>query len=97
MDPLEAEKKSTKAPADEYEDCAGPGGGIKLDGLKQGRGSLDNAAVWQAVVDNWDDLQEQFEEKEEAEKEEMKEHFNEFIDGEDDLGDVLFEDAETFD
>merc|ERR1712032_703401 len=65
--------------------------------VKSGRGSADATAVVEAMMDAWDDLQEAIGKLNEEEKKQLTDHFNGFIDGEDDLGDILFGSAEDFD
>ena len=65
--------------------------------VKSGRGSADATAVVEAMMDAWEDLQEAINKLSEEEKKEIEDHFNGFIDGEDDLGSILFGSAEDFD
>ena len=65
--------------------------------VKSGRGSADATAVVEAMMDAWEDLQEAINKLSEEEKKEIEDHFNTFIDGEDDLGSILFGSAEDFD
>ena len=64
---------------------------------KSGRGSVDASAVVDAMMTTWDDLQNAIGNLSEEEQQQLKDHFNGFIDGEDDLGDILFGTAEDFD
>ena len=64
---------------------------------KKGRGCVDSTAVIDAMLNCWDDLQQAIGALAAEEQEELKDHFNSFIDGEDDLGDVLFGGADDFD
>ena len=54
---------------------------------KAGRGTKDAEAVMDALKDCWDDLSTKIQEMSEAEKTELRNHFNTLIDEEDDLGD----------
>ena len=65
--------------------------------VKSGRGSADAAAVVEALTEVWDDVQTALGKLSAEESEAIKEHFNKFVDGEDDLGDALFGTAEDFD
>ena len=65
--------------------------------VKSGRGSADATAVVEAMMESWDDLQEAIGKLSAEEKKEIEDHFNTFIDGEDDLGTILFGSAEDFD
>ena len=60
-----------------------------------GRGSENAAAVVEGLSSQWDDLQELLEEKEDK-RTELIEYFNGFIEGEDDLGNILYGDFQTF-
>ena len=64
---------------------------------KSGRGSVDAKAVIDCMKDAWDELQTAISNISEEEQQQLKDHFNGFIDGEDDLGDILFGTAEDFD
>ena len=67
---------------------------------KSGRGSVDAAAIVEAVCDCWDDLQEAIKGMSDEEQAELKKHFNDFGDDldADGLGDVLFgDDSSDFD
>ena len=65
--------------------------------VKSGRGSADAAAVVDALTEVWDDVQAALGKLGEEETDAIREHFNKFIDGEDDLGDALFGTSEDFD
>ena len=54
---------------------------------KAGRGTKDAEAVMDALKDCWDDLSDKIKEMTESEKTELKNHFNNLIEDEDDLGD----------
>ena len=46
--------------------------------------------MYETLQENWDDLQNQLNGLEEAEKDMIKEHFNNLIADEEDLGNILF-------
>ena len=61
-----------------------------------GRGSVDASAVIDAVKNSWSDLQDAIAGLDEAEQVELRNHFNDCIEGETDLGDILFGSADDF-
>ena len=63
---------------------------------KSGRGSVDPAAIIDAVKHSWNDLQTAIGTLSETEKDELRSHFNDFIEDEGDLGDILFGTADDF-
>ena len=63
---------------------------------KSGRGSVDAAAVIDAVMNTWADLQKAITAMDPSDQDALKEHFNSCIDGEADLGDILFGSADEF-
>merc|ERR1719367_1134238 len=65
---------------------------------KSGRGFEDQSPsdIIECLVDVWDDIKEALDNLTPEEADEFKEHFNKYIDGEDDLGDVLFGNADDF-
>ena len=65
--------------------------------MKRGRGSADSVAVVDALTEVWDDVQTALGKLSEEEAEAVKKHFNELVEGEDDLGDCLFGSSEDFD
>ena len=65
--------------------------------VKSGRGSADAAAVVDALTEVWEDVQTALNKLTQDEADAIKDHFNKFIDGEDDLGDALFGTSEDFD
>ena len=65
--------------------------------VKDGRGNQDATVVIECCIEVWDDLQEALGKLKEEEKKEIEDHFNAFIEGEDDLGSILFGSAEDFD
>ena len=65
--------------------------------VKSGRGSQDATAVVEALMNVWDDMQEALNGLEGEQQQEIRDHFNSFIPGEDDLGDALFGTGEDFD
>ena len=65
--------------------------------VKSGRGSADATAVVDALTEVWDDVQAALGELSEEARAEIKDHFNNHIDGEDDLGDILFGTSDDFD
>ena len=64
---------------------------------KKGRGAVDAAAVIDAVMNTWGNLQEAINAMGAEDQQELREHFNNLIEGEDDLGDALFGTADDFD
>ena len=64
--------------------------------VKSGRGSADATAVVEAMMDAWDDLQTAIGKLTPEQKTELENHFNEFLEGEDDLGTILFGSPEDF-
>ena len=63
---------------------------------KSGRGSADAAAVFDCLSEVWEEMQEALGKLSEEEKKEIEVHFNGYIDGEDDLGSILFGSVEDF-
>ena len=64
---------------------------------KPGRGSVDASAVIDAMINTWDDLREAIDGLEDAEKDQLREHFNSLLADEDDtLGDILFGSVDDF-
>ena len=63
---------------------------------KAGRGSIDAVAVIDAVVNTWGDLRNAIDELKPEEKDQLREHFNNLIDDETDLGEILFGTADDF-
>ena len=65
---------------------------------KSGRGSTDAAAVEDAVKESWEALKDALDGLSTEDEQEMKDHFNNLIEGDDteDLGDVLFGDLSDF-
>ncbi len=63
---------------------------------KNGRGSLDAAAIEDAVKESWDDLSEAIRNLDDDEQERLKNHFNSLAEDENDLGDILFGDQADF-
>ena len=65
---------------------------------KSGRGFSDASAaeVVECLVDVWDDLKEKLDGLEGDDADNVKSHFNGYIPGEDDLGDILFGTADDF-
>ena len=66
---------------------------------KSGRGQIDPGAVVEAMIDeeNWKALRDAIERLPEEEQDALRDHFNEFLDEQDDLGDILFGDNDDFD
>ena len=62
---------------------------------KNGRGSMDAQLIEDALVDSWETLQDALEEQDEGVDEQIKDHFNSFMDGKE-LGTALFGDADDF-
>ena len=63
---------------------------------KTGRGTLSSKVIITAMKDYWKELQEELEKLPQDEQNEFKDHFNGLIDDEEDLGDILFGNYETF-
>ena len=63
---------------------------------KKGRGSVDASAVIDAVMNTWGDLQEAIAGMDKPDQDELREHFNNLVEDEGDLGDVLFGTADDF-
>ena len=63
---------------------------------KSGRGSVDPASIIDAVCSSWKDLQNAIKTMSPEEQDELRSHFNNFIDDEGDLGDILFGSADDF-
>ena len=61
---------------------------------KDARGTKQASEMLELMVDNWDQLQEKYNDQTEAEKEEMCDHFNSAIEN---LGDTLFGDEPNVD
>lgn len=61
-----------------------------------GRGGDEAKQIFDAMVNNWDELQEALDNLEENDRDAIKEHFNKCVDGEDDLGEILFGDVKDF-
>ena len=62
-----------------------------------GRGSVNFATVVEAMMEVWDELKEAIEDLPEEEQKALRDYFNNFIENEDDLGDILFGTPENFD
>jgi len=82
-------------------DKASPRRGHRLKGRRQpcasGRGIGDDPNdIVDAFEPKWDDLAEKLENDDSGLKDEMKDFFNKLIPGEEDLGDILFGDFESF-
>ena len=65
--------------------------------VKSGRGSADAAAVVDALTEVWGEVQTALSKLSDSERDDIKKHFNEYVENEDDLGDSLFGSAEDFD
>ena len=65
--------------------------------VKSGRGSADAAAVVDALTEVWGEVQTALSKLSDGERDDIKKHFNEYVENEDDLGDSLFGSAEDFD
>ena len=63
---------------------------------KSGRGSVDPAAIIDAVCGAWKDLQNAINTMNPEEQDELRSHFNQLIEDECDLGDILFGSSEDF-
>ena len=65
---------------------------------KSGRGFNDATAaeVIECLVDVWDDFKEALDGLDEADSDSIKDHFNNYIEDEEDLGDIMFGAAEDF-
>ena len=64
---------------------------------KSGRGTFDAGVVVEAMMEHWKALQSAIEEMGEEKQDELRDHFNDLIDGEPDLGDILFGEPGEFD
>ena len=60
------------------------------------RGTIDQTIIFEALENHWPELQQALEQLPQDEKDAFREHFNNAIEGEDDLGEILFQDHETF-
>ena len=65
--------------------------------VKNNRGAIDANAIVEVLKDSWDELQDVFDQLDDDEKDQVRFHFNDFIPGEGDLGDILFGSKEEFD
>ena len=64
---------------------------------RRGRGSSDPEAIKSALLDNWEDVQSYLNQYADAEKEQVKEHFNKLFDGDyEQLGDNMFGTSDDF-
>ena len=61
-----------------------------------GRGTIDAQVIMNALKDHWVELQYAIADLPSDEQEEFKTHFNEVVDGEEDLGEVLFGSYDAF-
>ena len=64
---------------------------------KSGRGEVNASAVVDAMRESWSDLQEAIGKLDTSAQDALRAHFNELIEGEEDLGDILFGTADEFD
>ena len=64
---------------------------------KKDRAGVDSSDVIDAVLNTWGKFQERINAMGAEDKQELREHFNNFIEDEDDLGDALFGTADDFD
>ena len=60
------------------------------------RGQLDAVIIFDAIQNHWDELQEALATLPENEKTEFISHFNSCIEGQEDLGDILFGNKDDF-
>ena len=58
---------------------------------------MDATAICEALYEQWDALKAAIQELPVEEQKELRDHFNDKIEGEDDLGDMLFGDDDEFD
>ena len=63
---------------------------IKIKIRGRATSDIDYTVVFDAMKSVWTDLEQGLKDLSEEEAAEMKSHFNELIDGEEDLGDILF-------
>ena len=63
---------------------------------KSSRGTIDPKTVFNAIIEKWADLQNELGALEEGDKDGIQTHFNELIEGADDLGDVMLGQADEF-
>ena len=74
-----------------------PFGKLKVKArCKAARGSVNAEAVVEALTETWDDLSEAVNGLDQEEQDQLKDHFNKFIEDHDDLGEILFGDADDF-
>ena len=60
--------------------------------MRGARGTADANSIFRVVIESWKDLHEATSNLSPEEQQAVKDHFNNLIDGEDDLGDILFGD-----
>ena len=63
---------------------------------KGARGIDDAEKILDGIIEEWDGLHEELEAMPEDDQENMKDHFNELIPGQDQLGTILFGDCDEF-
>ena len=62
-----------------------------------GRGAIDATVILKALQDHWSELQYAIKDLPEDEQNEFKAHFDQVVEGEDDLGAILFGSWDEFD
>ena len=65
-------------------------------GQKKGRGSRDAAAILDILIEDWEEFQSGLNNLDPEDIDKIKVHFNTFIEGEDELGDMLFGSDDDF-
>ena len=65
--------------------------------MRGARGTADANSIFRAVIDSWSDLTEATGNLSAEEQQAVRDHFNNLIEDQDDLGDILFgDDADEF-
>ena len=65
--------------------------------VNKGRGQIDHSAVIDALVEAWEELEDAINSLDEESQNQIRDYFNSVIEDENDLGDILFGDSESFD
>merc|ERR1711971_747565 len=74
-----------------------PFGKLKVKArCKAGRGSVNAEAVVDAMQHTWTELRAAIDALDDGEKDQLREHFNNLIEDQGELGDILFGDADDF-
>ena len=64
--------------------------------VKKSRGMVDAMHIMLALKEHWNDLKEALENLSKEEQDAFKDHFNNCIDGEQGLGEILFDSYDSF-